>query len=180
MAMVFGDNGEYIRFDIPNSEANINAQHNGIKDRTVGSYYMSDQLSKCLAFLSDLSGDYYLDLPLCLLNSRKMIDSLLEYHYEAAFKQLLNPQRSAIDALEWAIDQGEYYHRIPCPTINDQGKYLKLPNDEMVSLIKTLMLGDLTSLFIKRLGNNGYIIYFDVVEGFEELLDGKTIINWME
>ena len=31
-----------IEITVPNSEASICAQHEGIKDRTVGSYYMSD------------------------------------------------------------------------------------------------------------------------------------------
>ena len=41
---------DYIEITIPNSEASIDAQHVGIKDRSVGSYYMSDAPGRC-AFL---------------------------------------------------------------------------------------------------------------------------------
>ena len=57
MAMIFDDDNNIIRIDVPNSEANINAQHWGIKDREVGSYYMSDNSLKCINFLSDFIGE---------------------------------------------------------------------------------------------------------------------------
>ena len=120
-------------------------------------------------------------MPTCYLNGKKIIDALKELHYEPAFKQRLQPQGSALEAVEWEIDQGDYLDKMPNPTINDQGKYLKLPNeDETVCLIKTLMLGDLTSLFIKRVGENGYILYFDSIPAFSETLKGNKVLGCME
>ena len=55
--MIFDDDNNIIRIDVPNSEANINAQHWGIKDREVGSYYMSDNSLKCINFFSDFIGE---------------------------------------------------------------------------------------------------------------------------
>ena len=181
MALLFHKEDNCIEFRIPNSEASVNAQHCGIKDRTVGGYYMSDRLGECLNFLSELQGEYYLDLPLCLRNGKKILDALMERHYESSFKQRLVPQKNALTALEWCIESSGAFYKTPNPSINDQGKYLKLaPEDEMVSLVKTLMLGDLTSLYFKKIGTNGYLIYFDAMPEFEDKLNGKDIIGWME
>lgn len=47
--------------------------------------------------------------------------------------------------------EGEYFYKMKAPSVNDQQKYLKLDNeDETVVLFKTLILGDLTSIFIKK------------------------------
>lgn len=181
MALFFHEEDNSIEFRIPNSEASINAQHRGIKDRTVGGYYMSDRLGECLSFLSELQGEYYLDLPFCLRNARKILNALKEKRYESSFKQNLVPQQNALITLEWCIEQNGAFYKMPSPSINDQGKYLKLaPEDETVNLVKTLMLGDLTGLFFKKIGANGYLLYFDATSDFESKLNGKDVIGWME
>ena len=50
-----------IEITVPNSEASICAQHEGIKDRTVGSYYMSDIYENVKEFLNDFVGLYYIN-----------------------------------------------------------------------------------------------------------------------
>lgn len=62
MAMFLDETNNLLRFDIPNSEASIDAQHFGIKDRTVGQYYMSEQYEICNGFLENLEGDIILML----------------------------------------------------------------------------------------------------------------------
>ena len=59
MALLLKD--DRIEISIPNSEASICAQHEGIKDRTVGSYYMSDIYENVKSFLNDFEGNYYID-----------------------------------------------------------------------------------------------------------------------
>lgn len=181
MAMYFDEENNILRFDVPNSEAAIEAQHCGIKDRTVGQYYMSEQYELCNEFLSSLEGDYYIDLVLSVRNAKAIIDKLTNLNYNKAFKQQLNPQRTAIEALTWAIDGGEYFYKMKAPTINDKKKYLKLDNeDEMILSIKTLIIGDLCSLYIKKIGKNGFIFYLDKNPNFDSLLKQNEILKWME
>ena len=81
---------------------------------------------------------------------------------------------------EWAIKEGEYFYKMKAPSVNDQQKYLKLDNeDETVVLFKTLILGDLTSIFIKKLGDNGFVFYLDKCPDFDEKIKNNTVLKWM-
>lgn len=180
MAMVFDDEKGIIRIDVPNSEANINAQHCGIKDRMVGAYYMSENHDKCFDFLAGLNGEYYIDIPLSIRNASAIIKTLKDKNYEAAFKSQLVQQTNAIKVLEDAIKDGNYYYKMKAPSINDRQKYLKLDNEDIVvDLFKTLVLGDLMSVFIKKIGNNGFLFYLDKCPSFDEKIEKNVLLKWM-
>ena len=53
MALEFRDDINMLVIHIPNSEASVDAQHNGGKDTTVGSYYMSEMQPEVHEFLND-------------------------------------------------------------------------------------------------------------------------------
>ena len=180
MAMYLEKEINTLRFDVPNSEANINAQHGGIKDRTVGSYYMSDQASLCSEFLNDFDGEFYIDLALSVRNAKKILKVLKDKNYQNAFKSNLVPQETSIKAFEWMLDNGETFYKMNLPSINEQQKYLKLDNeDAVVTQFKTLIIGDLCSLYIKKIGDNGFIFYVDKSPKFENLLENNEILKWM-
>ncbi len=180
MAMIFDDDNSIIRIDVPNSEANINAQHHGIKDREVGAYYMSDKSAKCIDFLANFAGEYFLDIPLSVLNAKAILEILKNRNYEAAFKSGLAAQLNVIKAFEWLTKDGEYFYKMKAPFVNDRQKYLRLDNeDEAVALFKTLVLGDLTSIFIKKIGENGFIFYLDKCPDFDLKIENNTILRWM-
>lgn len=181
MAMIFDDNNNIIRIDVPNSEANINAQHWGIKDREVGSYYMSENFDKCINFLSDFSGEYYIDIPLCIKNAEAILKILKDKNYQSAFKSNLVPQTNAVEALKWSTKNDGYFYKMQAPSVNNQQKYLKLDNrDNVVALFKTLVLGDLTSIFIKKIGENGYVFYLDKCPGFDKKIENNVVLRWMK
>lgn len=181
MAMFFDEINNILRFDVPNSEAAIEAQHCGIKDRTVGQYYMSDRYEFCNDFLSNLEGEYYIDLVLSVRNAKTIVNKLIDLNYKKAFKQGLIPQQTVIEAMTWVINNGEYFYKMKSPTINDKKKYLKLDNeDEMVLSLKTLIIGDLCSLYIKKIGKNGFVFYLDKNPKFDELLKQNEVLKWME
>lgn len=180
MAMRIND--EYIEIIVPNSEATINAQHNGIVDRSVGSYYMSENQEECSKFLNNLSGKYYIDIPTCYFNAIRFIKKLKDSNYESAFKHLLRPQKSAIETLKWYMDsEKEYLHTIPAPTINENNKYLRFENqDPIFDLIKTLTLGDLIKITIKKIGIDCFVIYIDENEKFDEYLKNNKFLQWIK
>lgn len=180
MAMIIDNEKTLLRFDVPNSEASIEAQHNGIKERTVGSYYMSDQYELCRTFLSDFNGEYYLDLALSIRNAKIILNILNNKNYANAFKSRLVPQEKQIEALEWVMNNGDYLYKIKPPFVNEQKKYLKLDNlDTAIQSFKALVLGDLCSVFFKKIGDNGFIIYVDKNPNFDKILETNTILNWM-
>ena len=76
MAMIFDEKTKVLRFDVPNSEATIEAQHFGILDRTVGAYYMSDNSNFCKCFLNQFDGEYYIDISLVKRNAEKIINKI--------------------------------------------------------------------------------------------------------
>ncbi len=180
MSMEIDFEKQELVFTIPNSESPMEAQHKGIADRTVGSFYMSDRYQECFLFLNQFNGDFFVDIPLCVTQATKLLKTLKENNLEESFKNRLIPQFDAIEALKWYIN-GEKckFYRILAPTVNNQKKYLKFDNmDEVYKLLKTLLLGDLTKLIIKKIGANGFIIYVDIIDDFEEKIANKTISKW--
>ena len=67
-----------IEVHVPNSEALIEAQHYGIKDRTVGQYYMSEKSNEVIGFLNNLQGVFYLDFHISRSNIIALIEKLKE------------------------------------------------------------------------------------------------------
>ena len=141
---------------------------------------MSDNSFKCINFFSAFIGEYYIDIPLCVTNAEAILKILKDKNYQSAFKSNLLPQSNAVEALKWSTKDDGYFYKMQAPSINDQRKYLKLDNsDDVVNLFKTLVLGDLTSIFIKRIGENGYVFYLDKCPNFDEKIENNTILKWM-
>lgn len=179
MAMVIDLEKEILRFDIPNSEANINAQHNGIVNRTVGAYYMSDRFCECKEFLSNFKGSYFIDIALCIFNFEKVCKFLSMCNLTDAYKFKLKPQIAALEALKWSMNSGDFYYLMQPPTVNDNKKYLKLDNeDNFLTTVKTLLLGDLMSLVFRKLGDTAFIVYIDLNPRFDEIIKNNTILKW--
>lgn len=180
MSMRFDYKNNIIRIDVPNSEANIESQHCGIKDRTVGSYYMSDKCDECIKFLADLKGEYFIDLPLSVRNAEIILDELKNKNYKDAFKNKLTTQFNTITALKWLIESDGYFHKMKAPTINDNRKYLKLDNeDNVVCSFKTLVLGDLASVVIKKMGKDGFVFYLEKSPNYNKIFEDNTMLKWM-
>lgn len=180
MAMYFDYEKNIIRIDVPNSEANIDSQHCGIKDRTVGSYYMSECYDQCLDFLSYFKGEYLIDLELSIRNAKIILNELSEKNYQNAFKSKLVPQFNMLEALEWLANEEGYFYKMNPPSVNQNQKYLKLDNDDAaVTSFKTLVLGDLVSIYIRKIGDNGYIFYLDKSPNYENILQNNIILKWM-
>ncbi len=181
MSMYIDNENRILRFDVPNSEALIDAQHCGIKDRTVGSYYMSEEYSSCFEFLSQFKGEMFIDIPLCINNATTLLNTLKNKGYKEAFKKNLKPQFDALVTLErYVKTQKTYFYKIKNPTVNDQYKYLKFDNeDTIINLIKTLIIGDCVSLYIKKIGENGFLLYLDQNPQFDNLLQNNTILKRM-
>ena len=60
-------------------------------------------------------------------------------------------------------------------------QYLKLDNeDELMLSIKTLIIGDLCSLYIKKISKNGFVFYLDKNPTFNDLLKQNEVLKWME
>lgn len=179
MAMKIDKKNNVLIFDVPNSEASINAQHYGIADRTVGSYYMSDNFDECKTFLSDFEGEYCLDLLYSINNVEDVIKTIEEKRYNNFFKGNLEPQKKAIEALKWYVANNGNYYFISNPSVNENQKYLKLDNvDEVFNTFKTLIIGDLCSLNFKKIGKTGYIVYIDKNDNFPQVLDNENTYNW--
>lgn len=180
MAMFLDETNNLLRFDVPNSEASIDAQHFGIKDRTVGQYYMSEQYEICNGFLENLEGEYYIDVALSLNNAKQIIAKLKDLNYKNAFKNNLVPQERALEVFEWALNNNGGFYKINPPTINDKQKYLKLDNeDTMVVNFKSLVIGDLCSVNFKKIGKNGFVIYVDKIDSFDQIIKDNKVLNWM-
>lgn len=181
MSMTIDNEKKILRFDVPNSEASLDAQHNGIKQRTVGSYYMSELYEQCFDFLNKFNGDFMIDINLCIKNAECIVSILKEKNYYAAFKNGLKPQENQIKALKWLVKEGDYFYSIKPPFVNDKKKYLKLDNlDDVVSAFKTLVLGDLCSVYFKKVGLNGFIIYLDKSPAFDEIIRSNKVLQWMK
>jgi len=149
--------------EVPNSEANLSAQFLGIKDRTVGQYYMSEIQDQVLSFLNNLEGNYYIDFLRTKQNIAKYIEKLKSSDFEKCLKSRLKPQIAALESIEWIHNEGKSLHKINPPSINSQKKYLKLDNDDnFIRIFKDLILGDLITINIQKLSFDSFLLYLDI------------------
>lgn len=173
--------GNYVIISIPNSEAGINAQHYGIKDRTVGMYYLSEMYDEVNSFLSLKSEDskFYIDFEKTFKNAKYLYNTLKTRNLNQAFKSDLDLMKVTIDSIEKELIKGNDLSLIEKPTINDQKKYIKfnVENAYFISL-RDVCLGDLTKIVIQRLSKNCFRIYMEIVDSFEDMIYDGTINNW--
>lgn len=179
MAIEFIDSTNSLLIHVPNSEASVNAQHNGNKDTSVGSYYMSEQQPLVHDFLNEFEGDFYIDLTAVLYNSKKIIFDLKNRGLDNAFKKKLVPQDSAIQVLEWIISNDGPLYKMPNPSVNENNKYLKFNNlDNTVDTFRTLCLGELCDICIQKIGISGFVIYLKACEKYEEIVNEQAF-KWV-
>lgn len=167
MALYFFDNK--IEFIIPNSEASVIAQHIGIKDRTVGAYYMSDNYNGVKEFLNNFNGKIYLDLLRTKITSEKIFNYIIEEDKAKLIKSNLVEQLTIINEIE---NMSNSLVEIDMPTVNENQKYLKFNRENnYVKMFQDLLIGDVTKIIVKRMNTDTYLVYGEVVDNFEYLID---------
>lgn len=113
-------------------------------------------------------------------NAKQIIAKLKDLNYKNAFKNNLVPQERALEVFEWTLNNNGGFYKINPPTINDKQKYLKLDNeDTMVVNFKSLVIGDLCSVNFKKIGKNGFVIYVDKIDSFDQIIKDNKVLNWM-
>lgn len=162
-----------IEITVPNSEASICAQHEGIKDRTVGSYYMSDIYENVKEFLNDFEGFYYIDLTKTYYNMNKLYSEIETKEKINLFKSCLIDQYAIMDEIEDLINSNrETLVKIPNPTVNDNMKYIKFDRtNKYVKMFEDLLLGDLSMITIKKISSDCFVIYGSYLEEYKTKLD---------
>lgn len=166
---------DFIEITIPNSEASIDAQHVGIKDRSVGSYYMSDAPEDVRSFLNNLTGTFYIDFLKTIKNMQKVYDYIQKNEKEELFKSGILDQYMAIAEIE---ENGflERYVKIDSPIINDGKKYLKFSRTQKnIKLLDSLLLGDLSKLIIYKLDEDCFMLYGEAEPNYEYKIDNGFI-----
>jgi len=149
--------------EVPNSEANLSAQFLGIKDRTVGQYYMSEIQDEVLSFLNNLEGNFYIDFLRTKQNIGYYIKKLKDSGFEQCLKSKLKPQIACLESIEWIHTEGKSLHKINPPSVNSKKKYLKLDNnDNFVRIFKDLIIGDLITINIQQLSFNSFLLFLDI------------------
>ena len=158
---------------VPNSEAVICAQHEGIKDRTVGSYYMSESYVDVKAFLNNFEGNFYIDLAKTYYDMNKLYEEIEKQEKISAFKSCLTDQYAIIDEIDEILKfNNETIIKIPNLMVNDNAKYLKFDrNDETVKMLETLLLGDITQITIRKLSQDCFVIYGTYLEEYKTKLE---------
>ncbi len=171
MALIIYD--DHIKIQIPNSEACVNAQHIGIKNRSVGSYYMSESPDAVRSFLNDLKGTFYIDFCKTVHNMKRVFEYIQDTDSMDLFKSNLMDQFMAQKEI---TDKGydKTYVKIEDPIINAQAKYLKFTRTNSdVRLFQTLLLGDLSDLIIYKLDDNCFMLYGQADPDYEYKIDAK-------
>lgn len=163
---------------VPNSEAVIEAQHYGIKNRTVGQYYMSEKTDQVISFLNNMNGDFFVDLLITKHNMEKLLEKLKSNLLQSSFKNNLKTQDSTLKSLDWIL-KSDHLHKITPPTVNEHAKYLKFnSSDEVLRCMLRLCLGDLCKIIIRKLSYNCFLIYIEENGSFSQKLDDDEFSKW--
>jgi len=174
MAMILFKNTLVI--NVPNSEASINGQLIGIKDREVSGYYTNDDPSKyseIKLFFEDFSFDFFVD-------SNKMAAYFKDY-YKKVLKYKSNFKTNLKD-----FDVNFIHYETSDKKIKklfyggESNRYIKFDVlDKLTKNFKDLILGEITQIVIEKLSDR-FSIYLKFVDNFDHLLAGKPTNQILE
>ena len=153
--------GNLMIFSIPNSEAIISVQRKTDKERTVGSYYLSNLADKAEEFLNNLNGFFYVDLNASYLYCEDFFSKLCE-NCRSLYRNDLYFLESAMKDVRWSASKNpdsQFFSTFP-PTIIESRKYLKFPDQgTQMGLFRSLCLGDITEIVIEKLSPNTFRVF---------------------
>jgi hypothetical protein len=162
--------------NVPNSEASINGQLIGIKDREVSGYYTNDDPSKYAEiklFFEDFMYDFFVD-------SKKMAVYFKDY-YKKVLKYKSNFKTNLKD-----FDANFIHYETSDKKIKklfyggESNRYIKFDVlDKLTKNFKDLILGEITQIVIEKLSDR-FSIYLKFVDNFEHLLAGKPTNQILE
>lgn len=164
---------ESIEIIVPNSEAYKGAQIKGIKDSTVGGYYIQDDLEKkqdILNFFNDFKLDFEIDIP----SVEKYVSTIKKKVYPS--KVLFKGELSNLNSnLQMIKDKNGIIPKM-CYT-GRNGRYLSFVNDDItVNALRSLILGDITKLIIEK-HSSKYIIKLELLENYQDKLFKRVDVN---
>lgn len=180
MGMIYKEDSNELVLNFPNSEAVLEAQHNGNVDREVGMFYINQKIDLCLNFFKTNSSFCYIDVALSLMNADEVLRVLKDQQLEGAFKYNLIPQIESVKSLKnYMLQYKEFFHIIKLPYLCQSNKYLKIPfDDEFSKSINTLALGEIISINFRKLGDI-IILYLDKRDDFNDTLSKGIIKGWI-
>lgn len=169
-------------FSIPNSEAIINVQRKTDKERTVGSYYLSNLADEAEAFLNNLNGYFYVDLNASYLYCEDFFSKLLE-NCRTLYRNDLYFLESAMKDIRWSAAKNpdsQFFSTFP-PTIIDSRKYLKFPDQgTQMGLFRSLCLGDITEIIIEKLSPTTFRVFVrPKKDALGAVTSSKTLESWL-
>ena len=148
-------------FSIPNSEAILNIQRKTEKERSVGSYYLSNLADEAERFLNNLNGYFFVDLNASYLYCEEFFAKLCK-NCRSLFRNDLYYLESAMKDIRWSTTKNpdsQFFSTFP-PTIIDSRKYLKFPDQgTQMGLFRSLCVGDITEIVIEKLSPTTFRVF---------------------
>lgn len=154
--------GSSIVVTIPNSEAVVKNQLEGIEDRTVGMFYTNDNGAKkeeILDFFNNFSNDnvYQIDINKTIEYSKYVTKHI--YPLEDKFKYGLTNYKENIAYFKSVDDDYLDINSLELSE-NNNSRYLKFSREDDISKkFYGILLGDISTLVITKVSNKKFIIY---------------------
>jgi hypothetical protein len=169
-------NRDFIQFHIPNSETIIECQRKGIKDRSVGQYYIGNNIKAIEDFLRDFDLLYFVDFANSYVSLEAFLLKIKNLGVDKLYKYEMKASLDAIELIKEAIskDHSNSFFRVEKPKLGLSKKYLKIESKMSIySLFKQLILGDLIDLILEKHYKivRIYLIPNPLVESFDHFID---------
>jgi len=180
MSVVIKDN--HVIFSIPNSEAILDVQRITEKERTVGSYYLSQKADEIESFLNNLEGSFYIDLASSYIYCKEPYSELIN-NCKSLYRHDLFYLEEALKDIEWAYKKTPeiLFFKTNNPIIIETRKYIKFPSQccEM-GMFKALCLGEVSEIVFEKLSTNCIRVFVrpkaEAVPFFKNVISFK---NWL-
>lgn len=174
------DNDNFV-IHVPNSEASIKAQHVGIKDRSVGQYYLSEKAMLVNSFFNNMSGSFYIDFLRTRENLNPLLNRIIDLNMQNVFKSKLVDQKNSMKSLKWILDSENGFHKIDFPVITASSKYLKFNTvDEYYLVFRDMCLGDFVDIKIVRLSKDCFVMYAYDNGKFDIMYENGELEKWLD
>ncbi|TPI01902.1 hypothetical protein [Mycoplasma struthionis] len=160
-------NDRLLVIQVSNSVASEKAQHFDTNDTFDYGYYMNGKQEEIKKFFNNFEGEFYINFSEVYSVCKDMFDDIKNNGLETVFKSGLIVQEKSLECIHWLIITENSLIPIKKPSINENNEYLKFDNmQQAMKIFRNFCLGDLTDIYINKIGHNGYILSVRPIENY--------------
>lgn len=165
-----------------NSEATVEMQRFGCKDRTVCGYYTNSYSQQFLELFNNFTCKCFVDMALSYEFCKDLFSSLIEkcgMYYKSGLEPLKKTMAFIKMYLDSKIEDALFFDCYI--SLTDSKKYLKMASsNSLFERFKQMILGDIIEIVFKKIDDSTVIVYLRPKIGIEWTVNSTVFNDWIQ